>query len=899
MLLVQYIIVAQVDLSKSSIPNISCHIEDWNTWKNDLYVNTSFAGSVDYLPYCYILNDENDTIYDISLDNVDTLNVGIGDSVGIEYFVNMTYGRFYDSLGEDYELNRTWPEGTFKLFTSFLNPTDSSILGMDSCTFITSKNKKPALLFPHHTNQIDDSLINYSGFEWTRPDLGIGSIYYKFYLVELDSENMVDGVDENDILNLPNIAAGTVVFNVESYPISSFAFEIGKNYAWSVQCFEDLACTQEIGANHGMAYVNKFSTGVTRRGDNPSDVLRCNNGHSGFEDEHIAHWDPWHGVRQTGIFRRKIKWTNTWTGVDYSFTDKLDPASVNGVSPVPIDGGNHSLRIGDVGNQGGYADRLSLTFVVTPDIVDLVYNLSSEIELAGHNRKEQPYIQVEVTRRKVKRYVFFKREVTESLYNHKSISEHDPYVKTGSPNEYMDWDCFKIDLSNYIGEKVTINLVASDCSHTAHGSEMTIDFCVNNSPDIDLDVPALACFGEDIIADGSATEKLTSWLWTFEECDAIGTRLGNEQISKWYFGSGPETFNFSEFLETNEYEIKCNSYYRVKLAGSSRCSEWTEEVKIIQVICPALAAAGPDKCSPNHGTNVQIGANPIIGYTYSWSPSICLSSSTASNPTFTPLSCYWVGTKSITYTVTVTDPTTGCVGNDEVTIFFDPPTIDSINFVQGSDVCKQVLTVYGDALGTVTWKNSYGTVIGTGNPFIVSPKNQETYTAVVTNPCGTASSTITLDAVPYLMDVTNDLVLIYPNAIKHSSNIPKNTRVNIYEFGIAEGVQPAYGAIRYELDVKNRWGEIFTVDDGVGANFENGEIVWDGKIGGSKVQQGVYHWGLKLWNCRQSGHFQNFKAKGSAYTKVRNYWTPIGWAYKYYSVDGVVDYMESEVTVTY
>lgn len=106
--------------------------------------------------------------------------------------------------------------------------------------------------------------------------------------------------------------------------------------------------------------------------------------------------------------------------------------------------------------------------------------------------------------------------------------------------------------------------------------------------------------------------------------------------------------------------------------------------------CPVLSAAdaGPDKtiCS---GNSVTIGANPPISggstpYTYTWSPSIGLSSSSVPDPTVT-LSNNTSSVIAQAYTLVVTDAN-GCSKTDEVTITVYPAPTVNLLIVEG---CQQ------------------------------------------------------------------------------------------------------------------------------------------------------------------------------------------------------------------
>ena len=98
-----------------------------------------------------------------------------------------------------------------------------------------------------------------------------------------------------------------------------------------------------------------------------------------------------------------------------------------------------------------------------------------------------------------------------------------------------------------------------------------------------------------------------------------------------------------------------------------------------------LADAGPDK-STCGGYCVQIGASPMIGYSYSWSPQTGLDNPYSSNPT----ACV---SSNTVYTLTVTASGFLCEGQDTVSVTIDQPEI--------SHSLTQILSDSGDSDGSL------------------------------------------------------------------------------------------------------------------------------------------------------------------------------------------------------
>ncbi|HEX8514777.1 MAG TPA: T9SS type A sorting domain-containing protein [Bacteroidia bacterium] len=150
------------------------------------------------------------------------------------------------------------------------------------------------------------------------------------------------------------------------------------------------------------------------------------------------------------------------------------------------------------------------------------------------------------------------------------------------------------------------------------------------------------------------------------------------------------------------------------VVSSSLCgSSYTLQAYVPNSTTAPYVTAGPDKviCLGNNttlGSAINGGQHP---YTYSWSPSTGLSSTTAAKPVATP-------TVTTTYTVTVTGNGTGaCSATDQVTVTVNQP----ISFtVTGSNTsCIGATTYSVSAVQTgvnYTWSISGGSS-GTGSSF--------------------------------------------------------------------------------------------------------------------------------------------------------------------------------------
>ncbi|TVT37330.1 T9SS type B sorting domain-containing protein [Hymenobacter setariae] len=156
----------------------------------------------------------------------------------------------------------------------------------------------------------------------------------------------------------------------------------------------------------------------------------------------------------------------------------------------------------------------------------------------------------------------------------------------------------------------------------------------------------------------------------------------------------------------------------------------------------AVAGAAVTFCP---GGSAQLGAAPVAGLTYSWSPATGLSSSTVANPTVT-LPNTTAAAISQTYTLTVTS-TSGCQASSTVVVTVVPPPIAvagaATTLCPGGSAQLGAAPVAGL---TYSWSPATGLSSSTvANPTVTLPNTtaaaiSQTYTLTVTNAGGCAAS---------------------------------------------------------------------------------------------------------------------------------------------------------------
>lgn len=167
----------------------------------------------------------------------------------------------------------------------------------------------------------------------------------------------------------------------------------------------------------------------------------------------------------------------------------------------------------------------------------------------------------------------------------------------------------------------------------------------------------------------------------------------------------------------------------------------TVTIDVLCQVVPLVASAGPN-VSICQGNSVVIGGSPTATggtgpYSYSWSPSTGLSSTTAANPTASPSSTQ-------TYTVTVTD-NLGATATSSCTVTVN--TNPTANAGSDVDICQGSGTQLNASGGTgYSWSPATGlSATNISNP-VASPSTTTTYTVTVTNAAGcTATDQITVN----------------------------------------------------------------------------------------------------------------------------------------------------------
>ena len=263
---------------------------------------------------------------------------------------------------------------------------------------------------------------------------------------------------------------------------------------------------------------------------------------------------------------------------------------------------------------------------------------------------------------------------------------------------------------------------------------------------------------------------------------------------------------------------------------SSGCTATAQ--KTVNVFPGVVAHSGGNQtyCLP-HGT-VTLGGSPTAtggsgSYTYSWSPSTGLSSTTVANPT--------IGSPTagaIKYFVTVTDVSTGCTGVDSMTLTLNSTATVTIASAD-TDICvsqSAILVATGSpAGGTYQWAPliSMNPIAGNTATVTVSPSSNQGYqvTYTLAGCTGTAVKSINVYATP-VAHAGGDQTYCLPHGTVTLGGTPTATGGSgtfTYSWSPATGLSsttvanptiasPAAGTIKYFVTVTDSKSGCTSVD---------------------------------------------------------------------------------------
>lgn len=157
----------------------------------------------------------------------------------------------------------------------------------------------------------------------------------------------------------------------------------------------------------------------------------------------------------------------------YSIVGPGNDPSVSAVQRVPPGAGNYTLKLGDGSTTGGYAVKAKQTFAVTAANSVFIYRFAVILEDGSHTCAEQPYFNItfnDASNNPIPCGAFNVVQAGASC-----STGADPSFVTSGIYSYKNWSTRAFDLSAYMGQNVTVEFIASDCTPLGHAGWAYID----------------------------------------------------------------------------------------------------------------------------------------------------------------------------------------------------------------------------------------------------------------------------------------------------------------------------------------------------------------------------------------------------------------------------------------
>src|SRR6185436_20045529 len=88
------------------------------------------------------------------------------------------------------------------------------------------------------------------------------------------------------------------------------------------------------------------------------------------------------------------------------------------------------------------------------------------------------------------------------------------------------------------------------------------------------------------VANGTSSQNEQSHFWSIQEADQWWNEKGPE-INQWFVNQQAGVFDLKKFFEGKGQQLKCETYYRVKLAVFNQCVVWRDTIRLVKLKCCA------------------------------------------------------------------------------------------------------------------------------------------------------------------------------------------------------------------------------------------------------------------------------------------------------------------------
>jgi gliding motility-associated-like protein len=434
-----------------------------------------------------------------------------------------------------------------------------------------------------------------------------------------------------------------------------------------------------------------------------------------FENGSLDNWECKTGRVESIAGVNTVTWMNN--GVN-PLNHHIIPRATAGVDPygnfseASPNGSAYSVRLGNNYFQNISAEGMFYTFNIpdTAAVFSILFQYAVVFQDPQHNPDEQPRFRASIynlTDNEVIDCANFDFTASASLPGF-TISTVDPTVI------YKDWTPVTINLSGLAGKTIRLEFITSDCTFRGHFGYAYID--VNSSC-------SGAITGNRVCADADEVSLVAPFGF---------------QTYAWYADQTFSTILSSSQVLTVSPVPPAGTSFPVIVGPypGFGCPDTISTT--LKTIALPVANAGSDM-SVCKNQFVQIGAVPVQGYGYSWTPASLLVNPATANPV-TMLNL----TDTTTFYLSVIDSITGCKNYDTVQV--NPVSIDTALIVSGKTTfCKNepvnttLQLLVND--GNIQWfENNLAVTGATAGLFYPNPAETGIYWAVITKDICTASS---------------------------------------------------------------------------------------------------------------------------------------------------------------
>ncbi|MFN5734599.1 MAG: PKD domain-containing protein [Flavobacteriales bacterium] len=140
----------------------------------------------------------------------------------------------------------------------------------------------------------------------------------------------------------------------------------------------------------------------------------------------------------------------------------IDPvvAGCTNLSIVPP-GANYSAMVGDGQGTGAQASRLQYNFTITPQSNMIVVSYAVVLEDPGHSVMQQPRFEAQL-------YDQAGNPLPCTFYQVAAANGVPGFINCGAYIRYKDWTTFGVDVTQYMGQTITLDVATGDCSLGGH-----------------------------------------------------------------------------------------------------------------------------------------------------------------------------------------------------------------------------------------------------------------------------------------------------------------------------------------------------------------------------------------------------------------------------------------------